>query len=119
MSIDSLKYVATYCSYHQPTIFNSLQYQTCLKRCTDTGILLFCFSQILFSFILKCIFSALQERSQEFSKEAARQRENLSALRIIFRPCTPLQPFFLQGVCPGTLCTPPGALQNILNTQSR
>ncbi len=33
--------------------------------------------------------------------------ENLSALRIIFQPCNPLQPFFLQGVCSGTLCTPP------------
>jgi hypothetical protein len=32
----------------------------------------------------------------------------LLALRIIFQPCTPLQPFFLQGVCPGTLFTPPG-----------
>ncbi len=36
----------------------------------------------------------MQERSQEFSKGGARQRENLSALRIILQPCNPLQPFF-------------------------
>jgi hypothetical protein len=42
----------------------------------------------------------------EFSKGGVRQRENLSALRIIFQPCTPLQPFFLQGARPGTLFTP-------------
>jgi hypothetical protein len=46
--------------------------------------------------------------AKNFPRGGARQRENLLALRIIFQPCTPLQPFFLQGVCPGTLCTPPG-----------
>ncbi len=54
-----------------------------------------------------------QERSQGFSKGSARQRENLSVLRIVFQLCTPLQPFFLQGVCPGTLFTPPGYAPDI------
>ncbi len=39
----------------------------------------------------------------------AHQWENVSALKIIFQSCTPLQPFFLQGACPGTLCTLPGS----------